>query len=299
MACDAPLRAYRHSDGSVTFTPAGADSKIDLPCGQCTGCRLERSRQWAVRCMHEAQMHLQNCFITLTYNDANFPTWGNLNHDHFQDFIRKLRKHLAPKTLRYYMCGEYTEDESRPHYHACLFGHAFYEDRTFWKSENGNKLYRSPTLEKIWDKGFSLIGELTFESAAYVARYVMKKITGEKAYEHYGHESDHTTGEIRFIKEPEYNKMSLKPGIGATWYEHYKHDIYPHGKVIVNGKKQQPPRYYNKKWIKQNPDYEQTKLERAQTNWAQKIEDNIPSRLEVKKHVRDKQIETKKRDKIK
>ena len=36
-------------------------------------------------------------------------------------------------------------------------------------------LYNSTTLEKIWKKGFVGICEMTWETCAYTARYMMKK----------------------------------------------------------------------------------------------------------------------------
>ena len=151
-----------------------------VPCGQCIGCRLERSRQWAIRCVHEASLHTDNCFITLTYSPDCLPSDGSLNHDDFQKFFKRLRKHIAPKKIRYYMCGEYGEDLQqpsklgRPHFHACLFGLDF-DDKQLYIVRDDVKLYTSATLEKIWGKGFVTIGDVTFESAAYVARYIAKK----------------------------------------------------------------------------------------------------------------------------
>ncbi|MEO5355656.1 MAG: hypothetical protein H7835_21005, partial [Magnetococcus sp. XQGC-1] len=93
--------------------------------GQCVGCRLERSRQWAIRVMHEASQHEHNCFITLTYNDDNLPANGSLNYRHFQNFMKRLRKYYVEFTVRFYMCGEYGENFARPHYHACIFAIMF------------------------------------------------------------------------------------------------------------------------------------------------------------------------------
>ena len=233
----------------IVFNPRDgfSDLPILLPCGQCIGCRLERSRQWAIRCMHEAQLHDENSYITLTYNDKNLPKDGSLNLRHFQLFMKRLRKKTGKK-IRFYHCGEYGEKFKRPHYHACLFGYQF-PDLRYFKTINGNKLYTSKYLDSVWTNkngetmGFSTIGNVTFESAAYVARYIMKKINGEKAEAHYVNKE---TGEIL---KPEYTTMSRRPGgLGAEWLKKYKTDVYPGDFVVVRGKKMKPPKYYDRQY---------------------------------------------------
>lgn len=247
MSCFFPLDAWQsiHS-GEVRFKNPRDSIRfkyLRLPCSQCVGCRLERSRQWAVRCMHEAQMHDGNSFVTLTYDEENIPQDFSLRYRDFQLFMKRLRKEYAPTKIRFYMCGEYGETYSRPHYHACLFG-LFFSDRYAWrKSPAGFQLYRSPRLESVWTKGSAEIGDVTFESAAYVARYIMKKVTGDAAAEHYK-VVDSETGEI-FWREPEFTKMSLKPGIGYNWFEKFRGDVFPHDRVISRGIAVTPPRYYS------------------------------------------------------
>ena len=164
-----------------------ADQPEKLPCGQCVGCRLERSRQWAIRCMHEAQMHEDNCFITLTFNPESLDDRSNpwsLDVRDFQLFMKRLRKKYGAG-IRFYHCGEYGELNKRPHYHACIFGFDF-PDKRLWKVTNsGHRLYISESLDELWPFGFCTIGNVTFESAAYVARYIMKKVNGDAAADHY------------------------------------------------------------------------------------------------------------------
>jgi hypothetical protein len=277
MPCFKPLAAFRLADGCVTFNEKGdiIDS-LELPCGQCIGCRLEKSRQWATRCMHENSMHEHSSFITLTYDDKHLPSDGSLNHSDFQKFMKRLRKNLNKK-LRFYMAGEYGETTSRPHYHAILFGEAFPDKEILGISPAGQELYTSATLSKIWGKGHCSLGEVTFESCAYVARYIMKKITGDQADEHYKRVNPET-GEIIWLK-PEYNSMSKKPGIGKPWYDKYLTDVYPHGYVVMNDVKQKPPKYYDKLFSTDFPlIYDDVLLERH--NEAQKhIADKTDSRM--------------------
>lgn len=260
MTCFYPLTAYRLDNGEISFNEKGkTKQKLSLPCGQCQGCRLERSRSWAIRCIHEAKMHKENCFITLTYNDEN--QQYDLIYSHFQKFLKRLRKKFPQKNIRYYMAGEYGEQTHRPHFHACLFGIDFSDKRLFRELPSGSYLYTSKLLEQLWPFGYSTIGDVTFESAAYVARYVMKKVTGPPAADHY-QVCCPNTGELKPIT-PEFNRMSLKPGIGKKFLEKYLSDIYPNGTIIHNGSKQKPPRFYEKYYAELQPlKYEALQYER-------------------------------------
>lgn len=261
MACYHPLPAHQGPDGRVFFGPElrGRESvrDLDLPCGQCVGCRLERSRQWAMRCMAEAQMHEHSCFLTLTYDDEHYHP--SLNYRDFQLFMKRLRKSApkasdrerAPKALRFFVCGEYGELNLRPHFHACIFGMSF-EDRVLFSRAGGVRTYTSPLLSRLWPFGFSLIGDVTFQSAAYVARYIMKKVTGDLAEAHY-RVVNVKTGEI-VDRVPEFCHMSLKPGIGSTWYDKYRSDVYPSGKMVSNAVECKPPKFFDRRFKKEFPD---------------------------------------------
>lgn len=238
MPCYHPLHAYRGKSKDVQKTLIAfkrSDSwrgeRIELPCGQCIGCRLERARMWAVRCVHEASLYEKNCFITLTYDKKYLPENGSLCLEHFQKFMKRLRKRYG-SGIRYFHCGEYGDENRRPHYHALLFNHDFM-DKTFFSERNGYKAYTSQELSELWQKGFTVVADVSFESAGYVARYSMKKITGEKAKVHYGD------------LHAEYATMSRRPGIGKNWYLKYAGDVYPNDRVIINGTHTRPPRYYD------------------------------------------------------
>lgn len=239
MACFSPIEAWQLVDGHITFVERGNVLRaLTLPCGQCVGCRLERSRQWAVRCVNEAACHEVNSFVTLTYEDAPI----GLQYRDFQLFIKRLRK--SRSSVRFFMCGEYGENFGRPHFHALLFGVGF-GDRVVHSDRGGTVLYRSAELERLWPHGFSSIGEVNFETAAYCARYVMKKVTGQAAEDHY--EVVLTSGEVVKVA-PEFCRMSLKPGIGFNWLLRYWSDVFSDGKdsVPVFEKREAVPRYYLK-----------------------------------------------------
>lgn len=256
MSCYSPLRVWRdvRPDNfgvrSIHFNPPrrGADVEdFSLPCGQCIGCRLERSRQFAMRCMHEASLYDRNCFVTLTYTDEFLPDNGSLRRRDLQLFLKLLRKHVVRiqgRSFRFYGCGEYGDLNNRPHYHFCMFDFDFSDKKPWRKTGSGHVLFRSESLERIWKMGNCEIGSVTFESAAYVARYCLKKINGEKANEHYSRlDSD---GRIVRI-EPEFSAMSNRPGVGQPWLDRFACDVYPSDFVIVNGRKVKPPRFYDKK----------------------------------------------------
>ena len=180
MPCFHPITAYysrvENPSGkrSLVFNSDKAlvDVPMQVPCGRCIGCRLDRSRSWALRCVHEASLHEQNCFITLTFNDENLLDNSGLKVSDFQNFMKRLRQKIAPRTVRFFHCGEYGEKFSRPHHHACLFGYDFPDKVLFRKTSSGN-LYTSELLSSLWPFGFSTIAAVTFETAAYVARYVL------------------------------------------------------------------------------------------------------------------------------
>jgi len=215
--------------GRLAIRFSGPGEPMQVPCGQCIGCRLDRSVQWAARCMHEAQLHDENCFITLTYDDDHIPKDRSLCVKHFQDFMKRLRKRVGK--VRFFHCGEYGDIDFRPHYHACLFGFQF-TDLESVSTRDGSKKF-SPLLMDLWPYGFNVVGDVTFESAAYVARYCMKKVTGSMAKDHYGE------------KKPEYVTMSRRPGIGSEWIKKFKSETYRDDTIIVRGVPTKPPRFYD------------------------------------------------------
>lgn len=303
MRCFYPLQAWQSSGGEVHFYPKGTEGKsssrradyareLVLPCGQCIGCRVERSRSWATRCMHEASMHDENSFLTLTYDDDHVPMQGQLVYSHFQKFMKRLRKRVGE--VRFYMCGEYGEQFDRPHFHCILFGHGFYGDRVPFRQSPTGTLYRSPLLESLWTAGLSSVGEVTFESAAYVARYCIKKVNGKLADDHYTC-VDGPTGEI-YQKEPEFARMSLKPGIGAGWIDKYPDDVVNAGGVMVNDMKVGVPRYYLD-MLSKREDLKRDLLDATRSRNIVSVapNDNSYERMRVKEEVFKAKLSSKKR----
>lgn len=186
------------------------------------------------------------------------------------------------------MAGEYGSKNRRPHFHACIFGYD-YPDKKYWsRTKAGSRLYTSELLTKQWGKGFASIGEVNFESAAYIARYIIAKQTGKDASAYYQH-IDEETGEITDLK-PEYNRMSLRPAIGKGWLEKYKNDAYPEGEIVINKRKQKTPKYYDKQFKKENREqYEQMKIDREMQS-LQYRNDNTPERLKAKERVKRAQL---------
>jgi hypothetical protein len=207
-------------------------------------------------------MYDENCFITLTYNNENLPKDRNIEKKELQKFFKRLRNHTGKEGIRYYACGEYGDQKGRPHYHACIFNYDFPDKELlrggqlkrsqnhFSKNNQINTLYTSPTLSRIWTKGFHTIGEVSFESAGYVARYVTKKITGPMAENYYKRDYLEEGSKKR---TPEFALMSRMPGIGLPWIQKYFTDVYPKDFFTLNGVKNKPVRYYDDYLKKRDP----------------------------------------------
>lgn len=276
MPCSRPLKGYRSREvnpsgkRSIVFSAREGynDLPVDLPCGQCIFCRIDRSRQWAIRLVHEAQMHEENSFITLTYDEDNLPLNGSLDKTHFQKFIKRLRaqKKNKNKKIRYFHCGEYGDSEGRPHFHAILFGYRFNDEKIIITDE-GEKVKVSEELNRLWPNGFSTIGDVNFHTMAYVCRYVVKKITGKWEEPYYEG------------REPDYATQSRKPAIAKEWYKEFKKDLFPHGYCEVNGKKLKVPKFYMKQLeIEDSIKYLEIKC-KAEVEGKRYKDDQTPKRL--------------------
>lgn len=289
MPCFRPLEAWRGPKtksgkrGIVFQASGGFGSPIQIPCGQCIGCRLMRAQDWAVRCVHEAQFHAENSFLTLTYSEEHRPADGSVSPSDLRDFIRRLRRALSPKRVRFLACGEYGGSTWRPHYHVLLFGHEFLEDRVRYRKTPYGDTYKSQHLEELWGLGLCEVGSLTSQSAAYVARYSMKKITGDLAESHY-FRPDPETGELRHLR-PEFLAMSKQPGIGYDWFKKYAPDLRDDFAVVLsnNGaKKHTVPKYYDKLFDER--ELAQRKLDRKAKARLHRA-DQTPARLKVREEV--------------
>lgn len=249
------------------------DKPLQVPCGRCLGCRLERARQWAVRCMHEASLYEHNCFLTLTYREECCPE--SLNKDDFVRFMKRLRKKYG-FGIRFFHCGEYGDKRGRPHHHVILFNHDFRDKKPMLGKTD---LFTSDELDKLWPYGYSTIGRVTFESAGYVARYSMKKVVGEGADDWYA-------GRVR-----EYLTMSRRPGIGTWWIETWHRDIYPSDQMIVNGVVTKPPRFYDEFIAKRR----ETMIRRVKAKRrvrGRESPDNTGKRLIVREIIKEAAIRT-------
>lgn len=142
-----------------------------VPCGRCTACRIARTRDWTVRMLHEIESWPFSVFVTLTYDDNNLPGDNSLIKSEFQLWIKRLRRMLKGNKIKYYGCGEYGEKHGRPHYHAIIYGLSV-EDK--------------PLFLETWNKGFVYVGNVSYNSARYVAGYIQKKYNGPMAKKVYG-----------------------------------------------------------------------------------------------------------------
>ena len=231
MPCLSPVDAWRKPGGGIAFSPVGeswSDRYVSIRCGKCGGCHLADLRDWAIRCVHEAQTHEENCFITLTYDEESLPADRSLDIEHWQKFAKRARKRFG--RFRFFLCGEFGSQGGRPHWHACVFGRDW--RKKFWKqNERGDELFVNDELEKTWGKGFVSIGGMSFDSAAYVAQYVLKE-----------------------GPEGERGACSRNPGIGFNYFARYVDELYNNDSVIAKGKEFPIPRYYDNLLAETDPD---------------------------------------------
>lgn len=311
MPCYRPILAYvtntpnDNGKKNIVFQkPQSYRENINLPCGQCIGCKLSHSRQWATRCEHEISLHENNCFITLTYDDKHLPQNQSLYKPDFQDFLKRFRKSIEPHKISYFMCGEYGDITWRPHYHAIIFNYDFPDKVQIQEADVENPYHISPLLTKLWPKGQHIIATANYETAAYVARYCLKKITGDSAESHYNRiltDWNEITGEITEYQEvqlePEYANMSTNPAIGKNWIKKFKNDCYPSDYLIKDGHKIPIPSYYDKELEKADQYLFETQKTRRRINSA--LADKITlerlhkiesiKKLQIKSLMRNKQ----------
>lgn len=228
-----------------------------MPCGQCLYCRVNQSRQTAVRCMHEASLYSSNSFVTFTFDNESLKKMcpdGSISVKHMQDFMKRLREAdarlreksgLPVRNIRHLYCGEYGGNTNRPHYHALLFNCDF-PDKKLYKKRRLASYYNSDFLHSLWPYGYCVIGDVEYASAAYCGRYVTKKITGKKSFDHYQG------------RQPEFARMSNKPGLGYDWLIQNFKDVYPSDEIVMTNSerafKMRPPRYYDKILEKLDPE---------------------------------------------
>lgn len=214
-----------------------------VPCGQCKECRIRYATSWAVRCVLESQKYKENVFLTLTFNDEHLPFSRSLDKKTLQKFLKRFRKQVYPVKIRFFASGEYGKHEGkRPHYHLLIFGigvknpvfenlrwdykhQGFWCDCKAWKDERGDSI------------GNCFIGTVTIQSAYYVAKYSVKKLTGQLGKEYY---------EQRGVI-PEFSLSSRRPGIGLGYLESQQDTILKKNYIGINGSKYPIPRYFHKK----------------------------------------------------
>lgn len=201
--------------------PYAEFESVDVACGKCLECLAQQSREWSFRMMCEAKMYKDNCFITLTYADNPV----NLVPRDLTLFLKRLRKKIHPHKIRYFACGEYGSKGRRPHYHLILFGWKP-TDLEYFFSSDGNPIYKSHMLEKIWNYGFVSVGDLTLKSCKYCAKYLQKfnKLIDKDV-------------------QP-FTRMSLKPGIGLDYFKQNSYTFLNTDKLYIDGEWCKIPRYF-------------------------------------------------------
>lgn len=271
---------------------------MEIPCGHCIGCRLDYSREWANRCTLEAKKHKNNYFITLTYDEEHLPEGGTLIKKDLQDFIKRLRAtweyKYNEKEIKFYACGEYGGKTERPHYHVILFNMPIKTEnlQPYKINEQHEMLYKCRELDKIWGKGFVTVGGVSWNSCAYVARYMTKKHKGPGAEKYYKEK-----GII-----PEFCTMSRRPGIGRAYYEENKEEIYWNDEITIPTKsgvtKVKPSKYYDKLYDQEQPEIMES-IKKDRENAIKKIEQvkmsktTIDKKQQLRVEEEEKQMKSK------
>lgn len=314
MSCTSPLKAYWRSASrdAITFDVAKSATRIPfaLPCGQCLGCRMEKARQWGLRCLNEAKMWPSSYYVTMTYNSDYMPLGGTVCLRDVQLFMKRLRKAATgvpwenpltgkiTKSPRFFLGAEYGDDNRRPHYHALLFNVRFDDLREHGKNGRGEILYTSAHMSRLWGDGggtfgFCTLGAVTFESAVYCAKYALKQIKlsdkstpaareeWERRYVVYDADG------LVYERDREFAVMSRCPGIGALYYEKYGQEIRDHDNVVVAGREVRPPRYYDTKSDAIDPARFAVVKSKRKRQAVLAKPDNTPERLAVKAKLLD------------
>lgn len=197
--------------------------------------------------------------------------------------IKRLRARYHPRTIRYYMCGEYGGETERPHYHAVIFGKDFTDRKPLGTSESGEMFYSSEELTSLWPHGQAAVQDATPGSMGYVTRYIMTKRLGRDAKTAYGD------------RRPEYNNMSRKPGLGEKWYNLYEADFRTEDHAIHNGVKQAVPRYYDKLLKRKDADQLELTKQARERESRKHANDQTPERLAVREIVHEAKLRKLKR----
>lgn len=230
-------------------------------------------------------MHTEASFLTVTYDDEHFPADASVHKSEVQLFMKRLRKWLGSRKVRYFACGEYGGKLRRPHYHIVLFGYEFLDAEPWRRTATGNVIYRSQKLETIWGLGHAYTAPANEQSMGYVARYSVKKFKGsaECANAHYEGINPYT-GQLCQLT-PEFALMSSRPGIGGSWYDEFSVDCFPSDFVVIDGRKHPVPRYYlNKLGI--SDEYAHFETLKSRKEKADKHHlDQTPERLAVREEV--------------
>jgi len=187
-------------------------------------CRIARNREWAARLLHEKSQHKSSVFLTLTFNPDSIPPLDSLSKDTLQKFLKRLRKGLNGRKIKYFACGEYGELHGHAHYHLIVFGLSL-------------SLKDKALVEKVWSNpdtgasyGYVYFGTVTYSSCRYVTAYILKKITGKMAAEEYGD------------RVPPFALMSK--GLGKSFIMKNKAQFDFQQGMTIDGKHFPLPRYY-------------------------------------------------------
>lgn len=254
MQCINKIKAGWTRSGELTFSKKKHDPGqvgLEFECRKCLACRLNTAREKAIRAIHEASMHKKNIFLTLTYSDEHLKS-DRLQYQDFQKFMKDLRERVLRDVtdpdlkkklfIPFMVTGEYGDKNKRPHWHVLLFNYSPPDLEFHRTTELGHKVYKSAFIDALWGKNDpksvpNEIGEITLESAGYVARYAAKKLTHGKDGDHDFHPKHDT---------------SKRYALGKSWIEKNWEKTFQRGFVYLpGGVRTKIPRFYID-WLKKN-----------------------------------------------
>ena len=242
----------------------------------------------------ETRYHEHAWFVTFTYRDEDLPSDFSVSKREVQLLMKRIRREFVVP-IRSFTAAEYGDSEGatkRPHYHSILWGlplSDLCDERT---SQRGFAMWKSPSLEACWGKGFVDVARVDRSTLSYVAGYSFKKLGGRRAEEAYRRVHP-VTGEVLQV-EPEFALMSRRPGIGFRWVDEFRETDLLHDDVRIDGRATPMPGYFRRKHFEALPEdgvfspafmAKLLKSSEAKARARERAADMTPERLAVREEA--------------
>jgi len=239
MKCLDPKLCYRYDDGrkavwrhwsfwrNSVFLRA-LKPHLVTNCDECIVCRKRRSLELAARCVLHSSLYIHNMFLTCTYDESLDGYHNDFVYKDIQDFKKRLRSYVwrnFGKRIEVFNVHEYGKN-GKKHWHLIVFNFNF-EDREVHTWKDGRPLFKSGELSKLWDHGFSTIGDVSEASSLYQAQYM---------------EKDFVNGNVTSSKK----SHSKHSGLGRPYFLKHYSQVLRLGYIPFSGRKLPVPRYFQR-----------------------------------------------------